>query len=75
MRPTSTCALAPVEAEVRKRLGNFIVAEDNESLEGVMLAELSARKLTLAVGETTPAATSPPASRRWSARRACSARA
>jgi nicotinamide-nucleotide amidase len=43
--------LAPVEAEVRKRLGNFIVAEDNESLEGVILAELRARSLTLAVGE------------------------
>src|SRR3954470_1994115 len=43
--------LAPVEAEVRKRLGNFIVAEDNESLEGVILAELRARALTLAVGE------------------------
>src|SRR5215475_8893532 len=30
--------LAPVEAEVRKRLGNFIMAEDEQSLEGVLLA-------------------------------------
>ena len=37
--------LAPIEAEVRKRLGNFIVAEDNESLEGVILAELRAGAL------------------------------
>ena len=43
--------LAPVEAEVRRRLGNFIVAEDNGTLEGVILAELRARALTLAVGE------------------------
>ena len=29
--------LKPVEAEVRKRLGNFCVAEDNDSLEAVVL--------------------------------------
>jgi nicotinamide-nucleotide amidase len=44
--------LAPVEAEVRKRLGNFVVAEDNESLESVVLAELKNARLTLAIGET-----------------------
>src|SRR5476649_908907 len=44
--------LAPVEAEVRKRLGNFVVAEDNQSLEGVVLAELTRAKKTLAIGET-----------------------
>jgi nicotinamide-nucleotide amidase len=44
--------LAPVEAEVRKRLGNFVVAEDNQSLEGIVLAELKAKKKTLAIGET-----------------------
>lgn len=44
--------LAPVEAEVRKRLGNFVVAEDNETLEGVVLRALKERGLTLAVGET-----------------------
>jgi len=32
--------LAPVEAEVRRRLGNFIVAEDDQTLEGVVLAAL-----------------------------------
>ncbi len=30
--------LAPVEAEVRKRIGNFILAEDDQTLEGVILA-------------------------------------
>src|SRR5580693_6535165 len=33
--------LEPVQAEVRKRLGNFILAEDDQTLEGVVLAELS----------------------------------
>ncbi len=47
--------LAPVEAEVRKRLGNFVVAEDNQSLEGVVLDELKSRKKTLAIGETATA--------------------
>src|SRR3546814_1223902 len=29
--------LAPVEAEVRRRLGNFILAEDDQTLDGVVL--------------------------------------
>ena len=44
--------LAPVEAEVRKRLGNFVVAEDNSSLEGVVLARLKETGQTLAIAET-----------------------
>ncbi len=44
--------LAPVVAEVRKRLGNFILAEDNETLEGVVLAALAARGGSLAIVET-----------------------
>ncbi len=44
--------LEPVQAEVRKRLGNFILAEDDKSLEGVVLAELTQRSATLAVVET-----------------------
>jgi nicotinamide-nucleotide amidase len=44
--------LAPVEAEVRKRLGNFILGEDDQSLEGVVLAELAKRGGSLAVVET-----------------------
>jgi nicotinamide-nucleotide amidase len=44
--------LAPVTAEVRRRLGNFIVAEDDETLEGVTLAALAARGATLSVVET-----------------------
>src|SRR5256885_1821063 len=35
--------LAPVQAEVRRRLGNFIIAEDDQTLEGVVLAALAAR--------------------------------
>src|SRR5476649_1037262 len=45
--------LAPVEAEVRKRLGNFVVAEDNSSLESVVLARLKETGQTLAIAETT----------------------
>ncbi|MGH7115586.1 MAG: CinA family nicotinamide mononucleotide deamidase-related protein [Stellaceae bacterium] len=44
--------LAPVQAEVRKRLGNFIFAEDDETLEGVVLAALAAQGGSLAVVET-----------------------
>ena len=33
--------LAPVEHEVRKRLGNFILAEDNETLEGIIIDQLA----------------------------------
>ena len=36
--------LAPVEQEVRKRLGNFILAEDDQTLEGVVLDELARRQ-------------------------------
>ncbi|UYN95922.1 MAG: CinA family nicotinamide mononucleotide deamidase-related protein [Enhydrobacter sp.] len=44
--------LAPVEAEVRRRLGNFIVAEDDQTLEGVVLAALKSRDATIVVAET-----------------------
>ena len=44
--------LAPVQAEVRKRLGNFILAEDDSTLEGVVVAELTRHQATLAVVET-----------------------
>jgi nicotinamide-nucleotide amidase len=44
--------LAPVEAEVRKRLGNFILGEDDQTLEGVVLAALAARDGSLTVVET-----------------------
>jgi nicotinamide-nucleotide amidase len=43
--------LAPVEAEVRRRLGNFIIAEDDQTLEGVVLATLLARGHTLSTAE------------------------
>lgn len=44
--------LAPVEAEVRKRLGNFIVAEDEQTIEGVILGKLLESGFTLATAET-----------------------
>ena len=44
--------LAPLEAEVRRRLGNFILAEDDATLEGVLLDALAARGGSLAVAET-----------------------
>jgi nicotinamide-nucleotide amidase len=44
--------LEPVEMEVRKRLGNFIFAEDDQTLEGVVLAELTRRAATLTLVET-----------------------
>ena len=44
--------LAPVQALVRQRLGNFILAEDDQTLEGVVLDALLAQKGTLALVET-----------------------
>ncbi len=44
--------LEPVEAEVRKRLGNFILAEDDQKLEGVVLDALTARGASLVTVET-----------------------
>ncbi|MBV8889920.1 MAG: CinA family nicotinamide mononucleotide deamidase-related protein [Alphaproteobacteria bacterium] len=43
--------LAPVEAEVRRRLGNFILAEDEQTLEGVILDALRLQQGSLAVVE------------------------
>jgi nicotinamide-nucleotide amidase len=44
--------LAPVEAEVRKRYGNFILAEDDQTLEGAVLAELEKCRGTLTIVES-----------------------
>jgi nicotinamide-nucleotide amidase len=44
--------LEPVAREARKRLGNFILAEDDQKLEGVILEELARRGASLAVVET-----------------------
>ncbi len=44
--------LEPVEREVRKRLGNFILAEDDQTLEGVILEGLSSRGGSLSIVET-----------------------
>jgi len=44
--------LEPVEREVRKRIGNFILGEDDQTLEAVVLRELVSRQGSLAVVET-----------------------
>jgi nicotinamide-nucleotide amidase len=44
--------LGPAQAAVRQLLGNFILAEDDQTLEGVVLAALAARQGSLAVAET-----------------------
>jgi nicotinamide-nucleotide amidase len=44
--------LAPVVEEVRKRLGNFILAEDDQTLEGVLLDALASREASLSIVET-----------------------
>jgi nicotinamide-nucleotide amidase len=43
--------LEPVERAIRERLGNFILGEDGQTLEGVVLAELTARQATLSIVE------------------------
>ena len=50
--PALAALLDPAEAEVRKRLGNFIVAEDEQTIEGVILGKLLAGGFTLALAET-----------------------
>ena len=44
--------LGPVEQEVRKRLGNFILAEDDQTLEGIVVGELTRRQASLSIVET-----------------------
>jgi nicotinamide-nucleotide amidase len=44
--------LAPIEQEVRTRLGNFVLAEDDQTLEGVILAELKKCAGTVTIVET-----------------------
>jgi nicotinamide-nucleotide amidase len=44
--------LAPVEAEIHRRIGNYIMAEDNDTLEGVVLDHLCRSQGSLAVIET-----------------------
>ena len=44
--------LAPVEEEVRRRIGNFILAEDEDTLENVVLSLLAGRGGSVALAET-----------------------
>jgi len=43
--------LAPVETEVRRRLGNFVLAENDDTVEGVVLKALTERNATLVLAE------------------------
>lgn len=49
---TAERIMAPLAEEVRRRLGNFIMAEDNATLETVVIDALRARGGRLAVAET-----------------------
>jgi len=44
--------LGPVEAEVRRRLGNFVLAEDDQTLERNVLAALLEQNFSVAIVET-----------------------
>ena len=44
--------LGPVEAEVRRRLGNFVLAEDDQTLERNVLATLLEKNSSVAIVET-----------------------
>jgi nicotinamide-nucleotide amidase len=44
--------LEPVQREVRRRLGNFILGEDDQTLEGVILDALASRQASLSTVET-----------------------
>ena len=50
---TLNAILEPVETEVRKRLGNFILCEDDNTLEATILDYLAASGSKLSVIETT----------------------
>ena len=50
--PELAAKLDPVVAAVRERLGNFIVAEDSDTLEGVVVQALLNRNGSLATAET-----------------------
>ena len=43
--------LSPVSAEIRKRLGNFILAEDDDTLEGMILKALKEQQGSLTIVE------------------------
>ncbi|MGI6374464.1 MAG: CinA family nicotinamide mononucleotide deamidase-related protein [Anaerolineae bacterium] len=44
--------IAPVEAEIRRRIGDYVFGTDDETMGQVVLRELAARGLRLAVAET-----------------------
>ena len=43
--------LQPIIETIRDRFGNFIISEDNKTLEGVILAELAKTNSTLSTAE------------------------
>lgn len=48
---TALRTLEPIEAEIRARLGNYILCEDDDTLEGVILGRLEALAGRIAVAE------------------------
>jgi nicotinamide-nucleotide amidase len=51
-RAAADAAIAPVEAELRERIGPGIFGVDDETLESALLARLAARGLTLGTAES-----------------------
>ena len=49
---TARAMIEPIEAEVRRRLGSLIFAADDETLESVLVAELTARGWTIGSAES-----------------------
>ncbi len=51
-RAKAEAAIAPVEAELRERIGNGIYGIDDETLESAIVARLAARGLTISTAES-----------------------
>ena len=44
--------IAPIEAQVRQRLGSMVFAADDDTLESILMAELTARSWTIGTAES-----------------------
>jgi nicotinamide-nucleotide amidase len=51
-RAKAEAAIAPVEAELRERIGRGIYGVDDETLESAIIAQLAERKLTISTAES-----------------------
>jgi competence/damage-inducible protein CinA-like protein len=54
-REEADAQIAPVEATIRQRLGNFVYGVDNEELQDAVLQLLAAKRQTLATAESVTA--------------------